>query len=177
MYISVSASGGLNNYWYVLHLNPEPWAVGTVAYNRVSPNLTLKAFQEAVREELCDEEPLPSGEYRLRFFLWRQQAKYLDDKDRVKHRNQADATNMQKALEDALQGILFDNDRNVRHIGSVIMAQGPEVEPCIVICASNFVQDIEVPGLLLKLPGPVFRQTTQGPVQPLSDNVWRGPNK
>lgn len=159
---------------YTLHLNPEPWAVGTVAYNRVSPNLTLKAFQEAVREELSDVSPLPEGEYQLQFYFWRQQAVYLDMADRKRQRNQADATNMQKALEDALQGVLFDNDRSVRKISSVIMDQGPDVEPGIIIVASMWVL-YSLDRELGKIPFEAKEELARGSVKPASDNIWRGP--
>lgn len=130
--------------YYVLPLNPEPWAVGN-AYvvrsggkltARVGPNPGLQSYQEAVREELADVKMLPPGRYRLDFYFWRQQAQYLDAADRKRQRNQADATNMQKALEDALQGVLFENDRDVAQISSTIVAQGVEVKPCIVIRAA-----------------------------------------
>ena len=160
---------------FVLHLNPEPWAIGTVAYNRVSPNMTLKTFQDAVREELEDIEPLSPGEYALRFYFWRQQAVYLDMSDRRRQRNQADATNMQKALEDALQGVLFDNDRDVKDIHSTIMAQGPDVNPCIVISAKLI--DNEIHDAMDSFPDRVFKMIFKPPVAPPSDNVWRGPNK
>lgn len=81
------------------------------------------------------EKKLPEGWIKLTFYFFRQQAKYLDTNDKVRQRNQADATNMQKGLEDALQGILFDNDKSVSDIRSVIVSQGPYVEPCIIIKA------------------------------------------
>ena len=135
---------------YTLWLNPEPWAVGTISsgrskggkiFARMSPDPNLAAYQRAVKEELADAEMLPEGFTKLTFYFWRQQATYLDAADRRRHRNQADATNMQKGLEDALQGILFENDRDIRDIRSVIMEQGPNVEPCIVIQAEYFDRD------------------------------------
>jgi Holliday junction resolvase RusA-like endonuclease len=129
---------------YTLWLNPEPWAVGTISsgrskggkiFARMSPDPNLAAFQRAVKEELADAQMLPENYVKLTFFFWRQQAVYLDSADRRRHRNQADATNMQKGLEDALQGILFQNDRDIRDIRSVIVEQGPSIEPCIVIQA------------------------------------------
>jgi Holliday junction resolvase RusA-like endonuclease len=132
-----------DDYWYCLGLNPEPWAVGDIGigrkggkhFARMSPNANLASFQEAVREALEGCNQLPLGEYKLTFYLWRQQVQYLNSKDKRVTRNQADATNMQKALEDALQGVLFDNDRNVRDIRTVIVEQGKNVKPAIVIHA------------------------------------------
>jgi Holliday junction resolvase RusA-like endonuclease len=162
----------LGVHYYVLHINPEPWAIGNINYKSISPNLTLKAFQEAVRDEMEGVEQLPAGEYRLRFYFWRQMARYIDMNDKMKSRHQADATNMQKALEDALQGVLIDNDRNVRHIGSLIMAQGTHVEPRIVIAAEMFQ-----PGIKRGLPSEVLEFMAEPTIAAPSDNVWRGPTR
>lgn len=129
--------------WYVLKVNPEPWAVGEAGvgkkggkfFARVSPSAGLVAYQNAVREELSGVEKLPNGEYKLTFFLWRQQSQYISASDKRVTKHVADATNMQKGLEDALQGILFDNDRNVQDIRTVIIGQSPEVEPLVIIKA------------------------------------------
>jgi Holliday junction resolvase RusA-like endonuclease len=131
---------------YTLWLNPEPWAVGTIStgrkngkiFSRMSPDPNLAAFQRAVKEELAGTKFLPEDYTQLTFYFWRQQATYLDSADRKRSRNQADSTNMQKGLEDALQGVLFANDRDVRSIRSVIMEQGPRATPCIVIEAQRF---------------------------------------
>src|SRR4051794_39473343 len=98
--------------WFVLHINPEPWAVGSISGKRISPNPNLVAFQSAVREEL-EGQTLPRDFRKLEFFFFRQTAKYIDTSDHVRQRNQADTTNCQKALEDALQGVLFHNDREI----------------------------------------------------------------
>lgn len=145
-------------YWYHLHVNPEPWAVGNAAvgrrngktFARISPHAGLKAYQEAVREELDDVTKLPDGQYRLTFFLWRQQAQYIDIGDKRRQRNQADATNMQKALEDALQGVLFDNDREVQDIRTRIVSQGSHIEPLIVIKAEmlEILDPAEIPDII-----------------------------
>lgn len=138
----------VDNYQFVLWINPEPWAVGTISsgrkngkiFSRMSPDPNLVAFQKAVKESFEGLPMLPADFTKLTFYFWRQQAVYLDAADRRRHRNQADATNMQKGLEDALQGILFENDRNVREIRSVIVEQGPKIEPCIVIQAERYVE-------------------------------------
>lgn len=168
--------------YFVLRLNPEPWAVGSVTggrqngkiIGRVSPNPNLVAFQSAVKEELEGEEPLPDGEYKLTFYFWRELVAYLDAADHKRHRNQADATNMQKGLEDALQGVLFDNDRHVRDIRSVIAVQNRNVDPCIVIKAELF-KPAPMLSEIAALPTWVH-QLRKGPTSVPSDNVWRGPN-
>ena len=129
----------MTSLWFTLHINPEPWAVGSISTGargaRMSPNPNLVAFQNAVRESMAGTEMLDSKYRRFEFYFFRQTAVYLDSRDRKRSRNQADATNMQKGLEDALQGILFENDRDVVDIRSVIAMQGPEVEPMILIRA------------------------------------------
>jgi hypothetical protein len=132
---------------FVLNVNPEPWAIGDLdvgrsksgkQFARVAPNHQLVAFQEAVRGELEEEEGFPEDlNYKLTFYFWRRLDWYLDASDRKRYAHQADATNMQKGLEDALQGTLFDNDRDVHDIRSVVVEQGPNINPRILIVASE----------------------------------------
>ncbi len=120
-------------------INPQPWSVSIRGKNGA-----LDAYQNAVKEELADYdiEPWPVGvPVKLYFEFWRQLESVVDA-DRRRHRNQyADATNLQKALEDALQGVLFTNDRYVPDIHTRIKAQGADVEPKIVIRISPAVYD------------------------------------
>jgi Holliday junction resolvase RusA-like endonuclease len=126
--------------WYVLEVNPEQWAIGDVSVGRkngklfptVGRNAQLYNYQQAVKELLDGTQMLPEGKYRLEFFFWRQQSTYTGDRKKVK-KNQVDATNLQKALEDALQGVLFGNDRDVVDIHSVIVEQGPDVRPMVIL--------------------------------------------
>lgn len=150
--------------WYMLWLNPEPWAVGDISVGktsaRLSPNPNLVAFQNAVREALSGETKVPKDFRRLEFFFWRQQARYIDAGDRVRQRNQADATNCQKGLEDALQGVLIENDRDIVDIRSVMCDQGPKVEPLIIIHAQR------VPAALYgyeDIPVELLEQALRGP--------------
>lgn len=137
----------MNSHWFVIPVNPEPWSVGTIStgrknggtFGRMSPSALLVAYQEAVREHLDGVPELPFGDYDLRFFFWRELEEYRTESGRRQSRHVADATNMQKALEDALQGYLIDNDRNVQHIESTIVDQGKDVKPCIVIEARPWV--------------------------------------
>lgn len=107
---------------FALALNPEPWAMGTVSvvgpkgrkFPKVSPNKTLKAYQDAIREELALQGAviLP-GMHSLRFTFSRQLVAYMTGSGRTSTRNHADTSNMGKGTEDALQGVLLDNDRTV----------------------------------------------------------------
>lgn len=129
--------------WFVLNVNPERWAIGPVGLGKsrtpyVGRNQELAAYQEAVKEaitaEYPDIEPL-EGEIDLRFYLWRQVGKYESlATGRKITKNEVDTTNMQKALEDALQGILYANDKKVRSIKTEVVAQGVDQEGKIVIC-------------------------------------------
>jgi Holliday junction resolvase RusA-like endonuclease len=131
-----------DTYWYVLHLNPEPWAIGPVGTSRrggkmvsyVGQNKQLNAYKEAVKEEIESQEPVfIEGNIDLTFFFWRNRADYTTPQSRTHRKHEADVTNLQKATEDALQGVLFKNDKDNTHVESFMMDQGPDVEGCIVV--------------------------------------------
>lgn len=121
--------------WFCIGVNPEPWGVGPLGVGRrggkvfptMGQNAQLAAYQEAIREELGDGIVPIEGKQVVRFYFWRNQATYVTTTGLQHTKHIADATNMQKALEDALQGILFENDRDTWDIRSVIVDQGPEV--------------------------------------------------
>lgn len=130
--------------WYFLRLNPQPWESPNVGIGRrngkpfpqVYKSAGLRAYQEAVRDLLgamnvdaFDGNTLID----LTFYFWRRLPDYTTDRDRKARKHEADATNMQKALEDACQGILFPNDRAVHHVQSWIMEQGHDTEPLVAI--------------------------------------------
>lgn len=125
--------------WYVLELNPEPWAVGPVGMGRrnnkpyayVGRNQQLHAFQEAVKEELVSV--MIEGPIELQFFFWRNRADYTTPQARTARKHEADGTNMAKALEDALQGVFYKNDKDVVSMHWEVVDQGPEVVGKIVI--------------------------------------------
>jgi hypothetical protein len=131
-------------YW-VTGINPEPWTAGTAFRYGSSKRLgiakdgKLKAYQEAVADEFVYQNPhfIPMiGELSLTFFFWRSSA----------HGNVADATNLQKSTEDALQNILYGNDRNNRHASSTVMEQTPQTAPHILILIAPWERpEIEVP--------------------------------
>ena len=139
--------------WYVVELNPEPWAIGPVGYARrngkmsayVGRNQQLDAYKEAVRESLGLGLPMIEGKVRLEFYFWRNRAAYTTPQAQTHRKHEADLTNLQKATEDALQGVLFKNDRDVNEVYSVLVAQGPEVEGKIVIGVERSVEQPELP--------------------------------
>jgi len=110
-------------------INPEPWAIGTVnAWGKgrgtISPNLKLLNYQNAIREELINR--LDSGG-TVPVPLWAQDL-YIMYFRSTERGQPADVTNLNKATEDALQGILFGNDRINRKVTGEIIEQHPNVE-------------------------------------------------
>jgi Holliday junction resolvase RusA-like endonuclease len=130
-------------YWHFIPLNAEPWSVGPLSLGRrngkmypmIGQNTQLHMYQEAIKEALEDVKALPEGKYALTFYVWRSVDSYQSTRGRKVHRNVVDATNIQKATEDALQGILFNNDRDVRDIRTVIVEQEANTTPGIVLHA------------------------------------------
>lgn len=115
-------------------INPEPWTAAQVGivgkHAQAFPNEKLVAYQNAIAEEVEQRmeawsmEPM-LVEVTLGFTFWRS----------TTGGQPADATNLQKGTEDALQGYLFPNDSQVKSVTSTIANQGPDVEPLILIQA------------------------------------------
>lgn len=141
--------------WILLDLNPEPWRVGPASAIRrggkvipvIGRDQQLDAFKnsvaEQVRERLSLDEsasPLFFGKLKVTIYLWRQRAEYSTPQARTHRKHEADATNMLKAVEDALQGVLFKNDRDNSDVRCVIVEQSAEVtSPRILIHVEQWV--------------------------------------
>lgn len=128
--------------WYILEINPEPWAVGPIGYARrggkmsayVGRNAQLDAYKESVKEALADVETrMLDGKISLRLFFWRTRQDYETAQGRRHRKHEADTTNLQKATEDALQGILFENDKDVIDVHSSMVDQSPTAPGRVVI--------------------------------------------
>lgn len=169
---------------YALPVNPEPWRTPPFHPGRVGRKLIVKAgrdeqshtFKEAVRELLVAQgaEMLPPP-YELHFHFYRQLATYETAKGSDHTKHHADATNMQKLAEDALQGILIDNDRNVRVVSSRIVEQGPRVEPMIVVfvTAGLAEADLEFPPGFIRSDVDVAMNAARASSTPRhSSNEW-----
>jgi Holliday junction resolvase RusA-like endonuclease len=119
-------------------INPEPWTSPSMGRGRAYKNPVLRYYQEAIKETLEDAGlPEPTTELcEVEFYFWRNLELYDTGNGRARRRQRADATNLQKALEDCLQGILFANDRQVGYISSTIVEQEWDIEPAIVIVLS-----------------------------------------
>lgn len=164
-----------NDIWLHLPINPDPWEVGPLGVGRrngkmypyIGPSAQLKAYQEAIREELESQSitMLEGDFYKLTFYFWRRLDEH--EKGRKVH---ADATNMQKATEDALQGILIGNDRNVLDIRSRIVAQGPGINGRVVIHAEYCptFDDNEI-------PQEIWDKIIADQQPRVFDNSWGGP--
>jgi len=122
--------------YHITGIEPEPWALGDLFvgkkggkfFPRIAPADHLVAYQEALREEFVLQNGhahlIEHDDLRLVLHFWRS----LGD-----GRQYADATNLQKATEDALQGILYANDRQVRDVRSIIQEQAVGIRPHIAI--------------------------------------------
>lgn len=142
--------------WLTLpDINPEPWTAPGMGVKRFNGKMravafksaALKAYQEAVghafEERYPDWAPL-EGDVSLGLYLWRQLPTYEGSRGWVR-KHTADATNLQKALEDALQGRLFANDRQVREVRTVVVEQGFETRPFIAIQIGQFEPSLRIP--------------------------------
>jgi hypothetical protein len=161
--------------WYILPINPDPWAIGPLGVGKrngkyfpyVGRNNQLYSYQQAIKEELVSQNArlLPEGKYELEFFFWRRLDSHASGK-----KHYADVTNLQKATEDALQGVLFDNDRDVVNVNSWIMHQDTDTNYCVVIHARTFDNEYPtLPEVVMAIQANLTIETQ------LSDNIWRGP--
>lgn len=163
--------------WFVLDVNPEPWAIGDLSVGRkgksvfpkVGRNQQLWNYQQAIKEAIGKPDVWFDGNIELMFFFWRSRDEYQTHQARTHRKHEADLTNLQKATEDALQDILFKNDKDVRVIHSVMMDQGADVHGKVVIGireASTFHMFGTLPAATMQL------------VEELDtiaiDNEWRG---
>jgi Holliday junction resolvase RusA-like endonuclease len=132
--------------WIVLRLNPQPWAIGPLSlgrkpggfYPKIGPNAQLVAYQNAVREGLqAQGVKMLIGEVELRFYFSRTIESYKRRTGRNVSAHASDITNLQKATEDALQGVLIANDRDVVACSSVLLDQGVEARSFIIIRISR----------------------------------------
>lgn len=162
----------MTSKWYIIDdINPQPWAIGPLgvgrrpggAYPYIGPNQQLQMYQKAIREQLADFEGLAwEGDVALEFYLWRRIEKY-----RKSQAHQSDTTNLQKGLEDALQGIFFENDRVVRDIRSVVVEQSQTTTSRIVIRVSPWTafDPSDIPDF-------IWREIDNVPALMVTDNSW-----
>lgn len=123
-------------------INPVPWTASKAARRKGGLQFykdeDLKSYQKALTsalEQVRVGEVITEGPIVLRLWFWRQlELTERDTGAKVNVRaHQADATNMQKAAEDAIQGALIKNDRDVAGISTMVVEQGHDTEPRILI--------------------------------------------
>lgn len=135
-------------------LNPEPWAAPDIYRGRGVKNQDLRAYQNAVSELVSLE--LHQGGWTIPVFpkatplvvcfaFWRQQATSRSASGRNIRSRAADATNMQKATEDALQKLLFDNDRHNLTVASHVIEQGDGVNPAVLVYVEPVETSTQIP--------------------------------
>lgn len=139
----------MSEYWYkVQNINPEPWEASEGSIGRKNGKTfihfrkptQLRMYQEAVASAFREQNTVTpvEGDIDITFYFWRALEQYELDEGKRRRMHVADATNLQKALEDALQGVLYENDRNNRRVTSEIMDQGQEVTPFILIRVTQY---------------------------------------
>lgn len=140
---------GKYSYLTITGVNPEPWEIGQPFAKRhggkltagISPSPKLRAYQDALREEVGEfVSPIYAldAELEVYFWFWRQIEEFKTPTGRTSHSNYADSTNLQKATEDALQDLVYGNDRLNRRVGSEIVAQSQTTQPAIVVRLTSY---------------------------------------
>jgi Holliday junction resolvase RusA-like endonuclease len=126
----------------IIPITAEPWtAPGVGKGGHAIAGGKMQAYKDALREYLADyDRPVLDGDLSLRMWFWRRIESGNTGTGRRKTAQRADATNLQKATEDALQGILFDNDRSVVHVESWVVDQGPNTTSQVVIMCGRVHQ-------------------------------------
>ena len=136
--------------YHITGINPEPWVAPEASIGRRNGKLfvqfhtsdTLRTYQQAVKEEIVLQNGhliKHTGPLTIVFYLWRQ-LDVSESLGRATNRNWADSTNCQKALEDALQKILYDNDKNNQDIRTIMIAQSRYTQPHITIDIRPYLQ-------------------------------------
>jgi len=137
---------------YVCKINPQPWQIGPLSvgrgkggsfFPRVGRAEEMVVYQQALAEELgnaypelldAEAEPFEHGEVHLELYFSRQIVEYTTSRRRSQD-HICDLTNLFKSTEDALQGILYTNDRQVTSQKAGIISQQFAVVPLVIIRA------------------------------------------
>jgi hypothetical protein len=140
--------------YYDLYLNPIQWAIGPLSLKRIKPkpgrppyvpivgqNVELRSFQDALKQEFgrkYGDAPMLEGDLFLKFWFWHDRPQFIAKDGSHRQKRQVDATNLQKAAEDGLQGVLFKNDVQVRRVTSEWVEQGKDVVGRVVIGVGHY---------------------------------------
>ena len=136
--------------WYLVEgVNPEPWTApeGTVgrkggkSFVQFHKPQQARQYQESLKSEFQIQNPQAvkvAGDIEIVFYFWRQLPTFeIHEGKKTRQSAYADATNLQKSTEDALQGILYNNDRDIISVRSVIVEQEKETEAAILIAITT----------------------------------------
>lgn len=154
-------------------INPVPWVAPSYGRGRVFKSEALTAYQTAIQECIAEAYPdyptFPKGtELRADFYFQRQLDSGTTGEGMRRRARTADRSNMLKSTEDALQRNpkttwrgLFWNDKMIIDGKTVILDQGPDVEPFIRIIIQDNVEFTRVDPNFASLsipdpPGNVF---------------------
>lgn len=136
--------------WFVIDENPVGWAVGPLSVGRrngklvpmIGRNQELSSFQEGVKETIIHKYPafemFVDTDVEVRIFVWKRLEEYRSASGRVTRDKKADATNIQKAVEDSIQALLIDNDVHVRRITTEVVRQDTSTNGCIIIAIKPY---------------------------------------
>lgn len=169
---------GDNVQWLVLDINPEPWAVGPLSTVRtkggslrsvMGRNQELYTYQQAIKSMVTNAQKL-AGNVAITVYLWRKlEEGFIGGGRRTVRDARPDATNMLKAAEDALQGLLYDNDENNVDVRAVIVERSPNTRPLVVIKVEPYVGFNPD-----ELPDYIWKQIDDMPegIVDRDDNTW-----
>lgn len=172
----------MNEQWFVLDVNPEPWEIGPLNVVRrgghfrpfVGRSQQLHDYKLAVVEAIRKSGQdyfMMEGNVSLTCWFWRHMADHASWQARRWRAHEADDTNLLKATEDALQGLLYDNDKNNVHVQGFVVAQGPDVEPGLIVCVKP------APGvadMLRLIPPDVLSRLAKSDTSPTEDPQYSG---
>lgn len=162
----------LNGQWFFLSIQPEPWRVPPMSPGRKGGKLfvtsgsdeQLVTYQEGVKDLVRAHDDVRKWEGRLKltFYYRRQLGKGIAH---------ADVTNMNKALEDALQGVLYENDRTVKDVRGVEIEQSTDVtDPYVIVHIEKAPEPTSY--RIGHFPPEIFEVTGRARVVEEGDNVW-----
>jgi Holliday junction resolvase RusA-like endonuclease len=125
---------------YVVHdINPCPWMAPKLGVARsrggvypvAYPTDEMKVYKAAVQDYFAEQYPtvpvFVDAPLYITIWYWRS----LNFGGQ--RRNRCDVTNLNKCLEDALQGVLYANDRHNRIVAGVMVEQAPHIAPKMII--------------------------------------------
>lgn len=171
--------------WFILPLSPVPWRVGPVYAARsktshrigggVGRDQEVHSYQEAVRAEMKRQgATMIDGPFKLVLLFWRDMPTYATEKSARARAHEADGTNMYKSTEDALQGILYENDKDNIDGHWSIVEQGPNVTGRVVIGIEPTTKETVTNQIIDMIPDEIYMMIWGTPEQQLQAGLLQG---